>query len=57
MLTKSVLKDFTYDELVDLMTLKLEELKQLGDQPKDLELYYLTRVEIDLITKVIAERA
>ena len=56
MLTEQILKDFTQDELLELMALKLEEVKTMGLQPKDLELYYITRVELDLIRKIIDER-
>jgi hypothetical protein len=56
MYTEAMLKDFTLDALIELMALKLEELKELGDPPKDFELYYIQRVEIDLIQKVIDEK-
>ena len=53
MLTENVLNNFTQDELVELMALKLEEIKHMGEPPKDPELYDITRVEIDLIRKII----
>lgn len=52
MMTENTLKDFSLEALLDLMVLKLEEMKE-QQKRKDKQLYKLKETEVKLIQKLI----